>query len=153
MRVLGVDLGLKRTGLAVCDELRMTTRALPNLTPRSRAQDVQFLVEQCRALDVRDVVIGHPVMMQSADEGPMAKRARGFAEALQAGLTAAGLPVRVHLVDERGSSKRALERLVESGTKRGDRKAFLDGEAARVLIEEFIAQATTQAHMHGTGKP
>ena len=44
-RVLGVDLGLKRTGLAISDELGLTARALPNLTPRSRAEDAVMRVE------------------------------------------------------------------------------------------------------------
>lgn len=138
-RVLGVDLGLKRTGLAVSDELRLTTRALPNLTPGSRAEDVAYLVSVCQELDVRDVVIGHPVMPRSGEEGPMARRARGFAETLQASLEAHALPARVHLLDERGSSLDAARRLAESGVRRSQRKQALDGEAARVLVEEFCA--------------
>lgn len=147
-RVLGVDLGLKRTGLAVSDELRLTTRALDNLTPRSRAEDVARLVELCLELDVADVVVGYPSLPRSGDEGPMARRARGFAEVLERALEEHG--VRVHLVDETGSSKLAAQRLVESGVKRTRRRAALDAEAARVLIEGFVAdERARRAHQAG----
>lgn len=136
MRVLGVDLGLKRTGLAVSDELGLTARALPNLTPKSRAEDVAHLVEQVRALDVTDVVIGLASLPVSGEPGAMAKRAQGFAAALQAALPAG---VTVHLVDESYSSRRANERLVESGVKKSKRKAALDGEVARGLVLEWLA--------------
>jgi putative Holliday junction resolvase len=145
MRVLGVDLGLKRTGLAVSDELGLTARALPTLTPRSRAEDVQFLVEQIEQLEVSDVVIGLASLPRSGDVGPMAKRAQGFAAALEGALRQAALDVTVHLVDESYSSKRASERLVESGVKRSKRKEALDGEVARGLVLDFIASQGAQA--------
>lgn len=136
-RVLGVDLGLKRTGLAVSDELRVTTRALDNLTPASRASDVAYLKRLCSELEVVDVVIGHPSLPKSGDEGAMAKRARGFADALQTAVD--GLGVRVHLVDEAYTSKEAAARLVASGVRKNKRKAALDSEVARLLVERFVA--------------
>ncbi len=137
-RVLGIDLGLQRTGLALSDELGVSTRGLPNLSPRSRAEDVAFLIDLCRAEGVVDVVVGLP-LMPSGDESPMSKRARAFAQALEAGIRAEGLAVAVHLVDERGSSKAAAARLVDSEIKKSKRRALLDSEAARVLVEDFIA--------------
>ncbi len=140
-RVLGVDLGLKRTGLAVSDELGITARALPNLTPGSRAQDVAFLVTLCRSEGVTDVVVGLPALPRTGDEGPMARRARGFAEALQGALDAGAghEPVRVHLVDEAHSSRHAAARLVESGVPKHKRKAALDAEVARGLVLDWVA--------------
>ena len=143
-RVLGVDLGLARTGLALSDELGITTRALPNLTPRSRKEDVQYLVALCREHEVRDVVIGLP-LMPSGDESPMSKRCRGFAAALEEALASAGLPVTVALRDERGTSKEAVARLVDSGVRRDQRKGHTDGEVARLLIEEHLAERAAQA--------
>ena len=52
-RVLGIDLGLKRTGLAVSDELGLSVRPLPNLTPKSRDEDVRFLVARAAPLTQR----------------------------------------------------------------------------------------------------
>ena len=136
-RVLGVDLGLKRTGLALSDEFRITIRALPNLTVKSRKEDIAFLVDTIRDWEVVHVVIGHPILPQSEEEGPMAKRARGFAAALAEALSVADLPAQIHLLDERGSSQRAAARLVASGVRKKNRKAALDGETARILVEEF----------------
>ena len=139
-RVLGVDLGMQRTGLALSDELGLSTRGLPNLTPRSRKEDVDFLVGLARDNGVVDVAIGLPLMAQSGDESPMSKRARGFAAALDAALKAAGLDVVVHLVDERGTSKEAAQRLVQSDVKKSRRKELLDSEAARLLAEDVLAR-------------
>lgn len=132
-RVLGVDLGLKRTGLAVSDELGLSVRALANLTPKSRAEDLIFLVDQVRALEIGDVLVGKP------SSGPIERRAPGFAAALQQALVDAGLEARVHVVDEDFSSEQAAARLVESGVKKSERKAALDSEAARGLVLAFLA--------------
>lgn len=140
--MLGVDLGLQRTGLALSDELGLTTRGLDNLTPRSRAEDVAFLVQLIAAEEVVDVVIGLP-LLPSGDESPMSKRARGFAAALELALADRGVAAIVHLIDERGSSKAAAQRLVDSDVKKSKRKALLDSEAARLLIEEHVAGRRT----------
>jgi putative Holliday junction resolvase len=135
--VLGVDLGLQRTGLALSDELGLTTRGLPNLTPGSRADDVRFLVDLVVAEGISAVVVGLP-LLPSGDESPMSKRARGFAAALDEALQRRGLPVGVHLVDERGTSKAAAQRLVDSEVKKSKRKGMLDSEAARLLVEDHL---------------
>lgn len=145
-RTLGIDLGLQRTGLAVSDELGLTTRGLPTLVPGSRAHDVAFLVELCRREGVVDVVVGLP-LLPSGQETPWSKRVRGFAAALQQGLREAGDDVGgvvVHLADEGGTSKAASLRLVASQTKKSARKALLDSEAARVLVEDFLASRPRQ---------
>jgi putative Holliday junction resolvase len=140
MRILGVDLGLARTGLALSDELHITTRALPNLIPGSRAKDVAALVALVVAEDVGDVVVGLP-LLPSGDDSPMTRRVRGFALALATALAERGLHTRVFLTDERGSSKNASARLVSSGVPKARRKGLLDGEAARTFIEDFVDSA------------
>lgn len=143
LRVLGVDLGLKRTGLALSDPLGISVRALENLVPGSRAEDVEHLASLCREHEVQAVVIGWPVLPRSGDEGAWARRVRGFAEALKGRLVgddeARVRACAVHLVNEVGSSQEAARRLVQSGVKRSQRKAALDSEAARVLVEAFLA--------------
>ena len=140
-RILGIDLGLRRTGLAVSDELRMTARALPNLTPQSRAKDVAYLLRLCQELEVGIVVIGYPLLPRSAEEGTMARRARGFSVALQEAAIASGLIISVHLLDESMTSKQASKRLVESGIAKKRRQKMIDSEAARILIEDFISHS------------
>ena len=138
-RVLGMDLGLKRTGLAVSDELRLTTRALDNWTPGSRAYDVQRVLDLCDELNIAVVVIGYPLLPRSGEEGPMGRRARGFCEALQSAFSEKQSPVVVCLRDESYSSKQAAVRLYESGLSQKKRRSSLDGEAARILVEDYLA--------------
>lgn len=126
-RILAVDLGLKHTGLAVSDELRISTRVLPALTPKSRAEDIAHILKLCDDLEVQVLLIGYPLLPQSGEEGFMAKRARGFVEALK---QQAPAHLGIFLVDESYSSK-------EAELRTGQNKN-LDGESARILIETFI---------------
>lgn len=126
-RILAVDLGLKRTGLAVSDELRISTRVLPPLSPKSRAEDIKHILKLCEGLDVQVLLIGYPLLPQSGQEGFMAKRAKGFYEALK---QQAPDPLGIFLVDESYTSKEAELRTGQSKN--------LDGESARILIETFI---------------
>jgi putative Holliday junction resolvase len=130
-RILGVDLGLKRTGLAISDELHLSTRALPNLTPKSRAEDIAFLLSLCTEYEIKTVLIGYPVMPVSGEEGFMGKRARGFYNALGKELPP---EIEMFLIEETYTSKEAERRL---GKKKAAEK-LLDGESARILIETFI---------------
>jgi len=137
-RILGVDLGMRRTGIAVSDELHLTTRALPNLIPKSRIEDVRYLLKLCQELDIAQVVIGYPVLMRSEEEGTMARRASGFAKCLQEEANQSNVKISVYLMNESLTSKEASRRLVQSGIKKENRKKALDGEVARILIEDFI---------------
>lgn len=143
MRVLGLDLGMKRTGMAVSDELGLTVRALPLLVATSRADAVSQILALATNLEVRAIVVGYPLKPKSKEEGPMAIRARGLKEALEADIKAAGLPILVHLQDETYSSKEALFRLRESGVRKEQRRHLLDSEAARILVEQFLAEEST----------
>jgi putative Holliday junction resolvase len=137
-RVLGIDIGLKRTGLAVSDELGISVRPLPNHTPQNRKQDVDFILKLASELGAGTIVIGYPVMPRG-NEGPMAKRARGFKEALESAISELNNGIVVTLLDESYTSKNAMNRLIESGIKRSERTGLLDSEVARMLVEEYLA--------------
>ncbi|MBH1988674.1 MAG: Holliday junction resolvase RuvX [Myxococcaceae bacterium] len=126
-RILAVDLGIKRTGIAVSDERHLTTRALPTRIPQSRLEDIEHLFSLCRDLEVKIVLIGYPLLPQSREEGPMAKRARGFFETM---LRLNQQDLDILLVDETYTSLEAARRI-------GSRKP-LDGESARILIETYL---------------
>ncbi len=139
-RVLGVDLGMKRTGLALSDELGISVRALKNLTPKSRLQDIDYLVGLCLEYKVRHIVVGYALMPQSGQEGIMGKRAAAMCEILQETLKKRNLSMSVHLMDESYTSKMAAVRLVESDIPKKKRKQALDSEVARILVEDFLAE-------------
>jgi putative Holliday junction resolvase len=138
-RVLGIDIGLKRTGLAVSDALGIGARPLANRVPQSRKQDVDFVLSLTQDLNVETIVIGYPVLPRSGREGAMARRARGFKEALETGIKDLGYNIIVILSDECYTSKRAVTRLIESGIKKNKRLTLLDSEVARILVEEYLA--------------
>ncbi|MDA0712818.1 MAG: Holliday junction resolvase RuvX [bacterium] len=138
-RILGVDLGIQRTGLALSDERHITTRALPNLIPKSRIEDVEYLLDLCQNNDVDVVIIGYPLMPRSETEGSMAKRARGFADCLEKTAKERNIKIFIYLLNEILTSKEATMRLVQSGIKKKDRSKLVDGEAARIFIEDFLA--------------
>lgn len=146
-RVLGIDIGLKRTGLAISDELGISARALANRIPKSRLEDVEFVLSIAREFDVGAIVIGYPVLPRSGDEGPMAKRARGFKEALESAISEISDDIVVVLLDECYSSKNAAKRLIESGIKKNKRAKMLDSEVARILVEEYLATHTGETRV------
>lgn len=137
-RVLGVDLGLKRTGLAVCDEFGLSTRALENLIPTSRAADIDHLLQICIELDIGVVVFGLPLRTENDEKSMLAKRFTAFAERFLQKSIDAGLVLSVEMIDESLSSKNAAKRLADSAVGMKKRRRLIDGEAARILVEEYL---------------
>jgi len=144
-RVLGIDLGLKRTGLAISDESGLCVRPLDTRPPaKSQAAEVDLILSQCIELGIGAIVIGHPTKAESGSENPIAKRAKGLKMALESKIASLAYPILVHLEDESYTSKHAMERLIDSGVKKEKRKELLDSEVARILVERFIASASWQ---------
>ncbi|MER3429037.1 MAG: Holliday junction resolvase RuvX [Pyrinomonas sp.] len=135
-RVLAVDLGARRIGLAVCDELGLTTRPLSTIKmSRDFARCIALL---CAELDVRVIVVGLPLRMDGT-EGDAARRAR-----LAAAQLARQTNLPVYLQDERLSTREAEEQLRAAGLKRAVRRAKVDSTAALIILRDFLAQAPTQ---------
>lgn len=130
-RVLAIDYGRKRIGLAVSDELGLTAQPLATLMRKNRQGDVRTLREICRARGVRQIVVGHPVDM-SGTAGPMADEAARFAARLRKEL---GIPV--DLQDERLTSWEAQQTAVELRRPR-KKRGSLDDMAAAILLREYL---------------
>jgi putative Holliday junction resolvase len=148
-RILAIDYGRKRVGLAVSDELGIVARPLQTLERRNRRDDVKRLREIARAHGVRSIVVGHPLRLDGTP-GEMAEETGRFAARLEKQL---GLPVA--LVDERLTSwqveqmageMRWLEQAASSGTM-GARKrsckpaATRDATAAAVILRDYLNHA------------
>src|ERR1700722_10595621 len=97
-RILAIDYGRKRIGLALSDELRLTARPLSTLARVNRQSDVRSLREICRRHAVARVIVGHPLHM-SGEAGEMAGEAARFAARLRK-----ELGLEVELMDERLTS-------------------------------------------------
>lgn len=132
VRVLAVDFGEKRIGLAVSDE---TGRVVVPVGVVSRASDAQAAAAVAAAAKERDVtrlVVGHPLNADGI-EGDWAKRVRNFARRLE---EASGLPVDLH---GEGLTTAAAERnLIDSGLDRRRRGGARDAEAAALLLRDWF---------------
>lgn len=137
MRVLGIDVGLKRTGLALSDETGTAIRYLPNLHANSRAQAIERILSMVHEFSLQVIVIGCPTPRTDASAA-IGSRASGLKKALDEVMAAQGLNVTIYLWNESHSSKRAIESLVKAQVPQKKRKILLDAASAAILIEEFL---------------
>lgn len=130
-RVLGLDLGDARIGVAVSDPDRRL--ALPFGTVRAGApQDVKAISALVADNDISEVVVGHPLSL-SGDAGPRADGAEAFADVLRD-----VLPVPVVLQDERMSTVEAEKALSIAGAKGRKRRGLVDASAATVILQSYL---------------
>lgn len=146
MRVLGVDFGSKRIGLAVSDESGEFAFPAGVLESRGRKKDLAALRAVIVEKQVGSAVIGLPVHMDGR-RGPEAEKVQAFADALAA---TAGIPVAT--LDERWTSREA-ERLLEGTSKsrrRRQRKAgVVDEMAASIILRTFLETQRDAARRAG----
>jgi putative Holliday junction resolvase len=131
-RILALDLGKKRIGLAVSDELGITAQGLPTLERRNKRADFAALAALVRENNVQQIVLGLPLRM-SGEEGTQADLARAFAAELQD-----RIHVPVELRDERWTSRQAERVLMGSGIRNEDRKPAIDRLSAVILLQDYL---------------
>lgn len=131
-RVLGLDHGQRRIGVAISDELGLTAQPLLTLLHTSQRNDLRSLGRLVRRYQCSAIVIGWPLHM-SGDRSPRAIAAEEFAEAMRA---AFHLPV--HLWDERLSTAEANRHLDAAGRGGSDRKAVIDQVAAMLILQSWL---------------
>lgn len=134
-RLLAVDLGSKRVGIAVCDELRLTVRPVATIERPNWKALLRRISEQIQAFEARGLVIGLPLNMDGS-EGATAAETRRVAAKF-----AMSLKVPVYLQDERLTSEEAKSRLglIQKGA------GEIDSEAAAIILQDFIEQQQTGA--------
>jgi putative Holliday junction resolvase len=131
-RILGLDVGDRRIGLALSDELGLTAQPVLTLERKSRRHDLRFLVRLIRKYGCTQVVVGNPLHM-SGDVSPQALKAQSFAQALQG-----EAEVMVTLWDERLSTSEAHRHLDAAGHLPGKRRAVIDQVAAVLILQSFL---------------
>lgn len=136
-RVLALDVGSKRIGMAVSDELRLLARGLETLSRQSKRSDLERIGQIAKELDVGEIVVGHPVRM-GGEASAQTVKVTSFAEELRAHC---GLPVR--LWDERLTSVEAEQVLGKRTVQRhiADRKSgAADRLAAVLILQSYLDQ-------------
>ncbi len=131
-RILALDYGKRRIGLAISDPLGITAQPLPTFTRGRVRQDLASLTRLAREREITLFLVGDPKYM-SGDESPLAADAREFAAKLHA---QSGIPVQFW--DERLTSSQAHRLLDQDGLKREDRKGKVDAIAATLLLESYL---------------
>lgn len=131
-RILALDYGRVRIGLAVSDALGIAAHPLPAWRRRTLAEDLAGLARLAAERDVQRLVVGLPLNMDGS-EGPMAAEARAFGLRLGAAL---GLPV--DFEDERLSTDEAETRLMAAGLRPPERRRLRDSLAAAVILEAVL---------------
>jgi putative Holliday junction resolvase len=135
-RVLALDLGKRRIGLALSDELGVTAQGLETLERTNIRTDLARLSELVSQRKVTTILIGNPLHM-SGHEGRQAVHAREFGARLQA---ATGLPV--EFWDERLTTVEAQRVLRQSGISIEKRAKAVDRLAAVILLESYLDSRT-----------
>lgn len=131
-RVIGIDYGTVRVGVAISDPLATIARPLPYLPATPRRHLLGGLGRLVRENDVDTIVVGLPRHM-SGEEGESAEAARELGERI-----AAKLGVNVEYIDERLSSAAAERRLVEADLSRAKRKEKIDSLAAAMILQTWL---------------
>lgn len=132
MRVLALDLGKRRIGIAVSDELGFTAQGLPTLNATNKRTDLAELARIARDRGVSLILVGYPLNM-SGEAGPQAEWVKEYASVLE---LYTGLPVK--LWDERLTSA-AASRLLRESNARPDRKSgTVDRMAAVILLQSYL---------------
>jgi putative Holliday junction resolvase len=137
-RILALDLGKRRIGLALSDPLGITAQGLPTLERTNIREDLAALSKIAAEHEVRFILIGHPLHM-SGREGRQAEYTREFAERLR---TRTGLEVRFW--DERLTTVEAQRVLRESGIGIEKRAKAVDRLAAQILLQSFLAAQASE---------
>jgi len=138
-RILGLDLGSKRIGLAISDPLGLTAQGLPTLKHANRRATMERLRELTDAYQVVRIVLGHPLHMKGYASA-RAEEAERFAEWLRRDLK---LPV--ELFDERLTSAEAERLMREAGASRRERREAADRMAAQLILQAYLDRARALA--------
>lgn len=133
-RILAIDYGRRRLGLAVSDEMGVTAHTLPVIERTNRRMDIRRLRELVKEKGITAILVGFPVHL-SGRVSEMAEKAEKFAMHLKKELR---LPV--VLRDERLTSWEAEQMSEELGLKRG-KNAEIDSIAAAILLHEYLSEA------------
>ncbi len=145
-RILALDYGTKRIGVALSDELGWTAQPLETFERRTLDRDIAHIAALVRSHEVARVVLGLPLQLDGR-QGPAIEAMREFSAKLEA-----GLPVPLVLWDERLTTKAAEDLLIAADVSRKKRKGAVDRIAAAILLQSYLAaQSPDASHNWGGG--
>lgn len=133
MRILGIDLGDKKIGLALSDPMGWTAQGLGVIASKGSIDgDIAAIKEYVERHEVEKVVIGLPLNMDGSS-GPRAEKAKAFASRMEK-----KLKVPVAMTDERLTTVAAEKLLIEADLSRNKRRKVIDKMAAVIILQNYL---------------
>lgn len=132
MKILSLDIGTVRIGIATSDIMEIIASAYEVYRRKNLKQDVMHIAEIVNNLSVGEIVIGLPLKMDGS-EGQSVEMARLFGDELSKLVN-----VPIHYQDERLSTVSAERILIESGMRREKRKDKIDAVAATIILQTYL---------------
>jgi putative Holliday junction resolvase len=132
MRILCIDYGSRRLGLAVCDELGLTAQGLATITRKNRERDLEEINRVIQQYAVETIVVGFPVRLNGT-EGIQCEKVNRFVDILKSRFS---LPIVKW--DETLSTKEAEQVLIEANMSRKKRKGVVDKIAAAIILQDYL---------------
>ncbi|MDD3905981.1 MAG: Holliday junction resolvase RuvX [Candidatus Omnitrophica bacterium] len=132
MRIMALDVGAKRIGVAMSDELFLTAQGGQTIYRSSLQTDFDSIKKTVEANGVGEIVVGLPINMNGTF-GPKAKEVTEFIEAL-----ARVVSVPIKTWDERLTTAQANRALLEADTSRAKRKKSVDMLAAQIILQSYL---------------
>lgn len=139
MRILGLDYGEKRIGVAVCDELGLTAQGLPTISRKTKKHDLEIFANIINEYNVEKIVIGYPLRLDGS-EGIQCEKVNRFAALLDKIFS-----LSVIKWPETLSTKEAEEILINSGVSWRKRKKEVDKLAACIILQSYLDSSDKRA--------
>ena len=136
-RILGLDVGDKKIGVAVSDPLDITAQGLATFQRKNFKSDCETILAYCQQYEVQTLLVGLP-LNTVGEEGRQAKKVRFFAESLQKVLQEKGFNIPFVFWDESGTSNEAEAILLEADLSRKKRKKVIDTLAAAIILQSYL---------------
>lgn len=138
-RLLCLDVGDKKIGVAVSDPFGNAALGLTTIQRKNFESDCQKIVKIIEEYSPIQIIIGLPLNLDN-EEGPQSKKVRFFAEGLQNILKKTDPQITLKLYDESFSSKEAEKTLIEADLSRKKRKKIIDQLAAVLILESYLRE-------------
>ena len=132
MRIMGIDYGEKRIGVAISDPLGITAQGLPTIERTNIQEDIQKILNIIREKEVNEIVVGLPKHMNNM-LGEKAQAVLAFVDLIKKHVN-----IPVNTIDERLSTVRAHRTMLEGDLSRKKRKDRVDMIAAQLILQNYL---------------
>lgn len=147
MRIIALDVGDRRIGVAMSDALGLTAQPVTVLTRSAPAADVEAVRQLVETHAAARLVVGLPLSMRG-ERGPQAQKVLSFVDALRQALA-----VPIELVDERLTTVEGERALRSAGASAKQRKAAIDRVAAQLILQQYLDGAHSRPERPEASEP